>query len=60
MRQNLKFPIDVRLRLILTFIRHMKTTHFLHFASSADARFVLRAVVAVAVVVAFILSIHLF
>ena len=50
----------MRLRLILTFSRHMKTTHFLHFASSADARFVLGAVVAVAVVVAFILSIHLF
>jgi hypothetical protein len=38
----------------------MKTTHFLPSISSADVRFALGAVIALAVVVAFILSIHLF
>lgn len=60
MRQNLKFTIDVRLCLILTFHPQMKLIDSAPYFSSIDVRFAIAGATALALVVAFVLSIHLF
>ena len=60
MRQILKFTVDVRLRLILTFSDQMKLTHAMPHFTRTDLRFVIGAALAVALVATFVFCIHFF